>query len=67
MKKARKTITISVYEPHKKLLSIWAAQTGMGPSALIRALLEQFSNWRFEKDGLFGLELRPPKYQREEA
>ena len=66
MGELRETISISLYPNHRKVLEVWTNETGMGVSELVRFLIEEHSDCRFSRDGLFGWVLLPPKYQREE-
>ena len=64
MKNGRKSVTISLYDEHLDWLKLVGDPADLGPSEVIRSLIETFYDYRFERS-FFGWELRPPKWRRE--
>jgi hypothetical protein len=62
----RETVSISLYPNHRKVLEVWTNETGMGVSELVRFLIEEHSDCRFKRSGIFGWELKGPSFQEEQ-
>ena len=62
----RETVSISLYPNHKKILAIWQNETQLGVSEVVRLLIENFSDHRFKRDGLFGWQFKGPAFQEEQ-
>jgi len=65
MKNGRKSVTISLYQEHLDWLKLVGDPAELGPSEVVRSLIESFYDARFVKT-FFGYELKRPAWREEQ-